>query len=554
MLRLLALCLLLLATPLRAEVRAWLDRSDVALGETVTLNIEVQGAGVGQPDLAILQTEFDVLGTSSNSQISIVNGQRSATTLFAVALQPRREGVTTVPPLDVAGTRTEPLVLTVRPSPVSSGAGGDIFLEATVSPREPYVQQQAIYALKLYYAITVLDGQLDAPQPDGARVVRLGDDLKYQVERDGRRYVVIERRFAVVPERSGELALAAPRFEGRGIDRGGLGGMFGGGLRLSAVGEPLQLTVKPRPAAGAEPWLPAKSLSLAAGPDVPPQQVEVGQPLTLQIQLRAGGLAPEQLPELVLPPIDGAAVYPDQEVTRDRSTSDGLAGERSRRFAVVAQRPGVLEIPAMRIAWWNTDSDRAEVAELAARRIEVVAGGSTPASIDPGATADAEDADAPPQLGDAAGPEAAAPWWQQPWPWMLLCLLLAGGWAFSVWRGRRRPPTTATVAAPRAAPPPQANAASLRSALRDGDLSAIAATLRAMAGPSAHSLEDVAAALDDARQRNATLRLERCLYGDDADREGALADLQAAFARAPLWRAAPRAPRDADSELPPLYR
>jgi len=551
MLRVLALCLLLMATPLRAEVQAWLDRTDIALGETVTLNIEVQGAGGGQPDLAALQGEFDVLGTSSNSQISIVNGQRSATTLFAVALQARREGVVTVPPLDVAGARTEPLALTVRPSPVSSGAGGDIFLEATVSPAEPYVQQQAIYALKLFYAITVLDGQLDAPQPDGARVVRLGDDLKYQVERDGRRYVVIERRFAVVPERSGDLVLPAPRFEGRGIDRGGLGGMFGGGLRLSAVGESLPLKVKPRPPAGAEPWLPARSLSLASGPDVPPAQVEVGQPLTLQIQLRAGGLAPEQLPEVVLPPIEGAAVYPDQEVTRDRSTSDGLAGERSRRFAIVAQRPGVLEIPAMRIAWWNTDTDRPEVAELAARRIEVVAGAA-------GGPASAPDAlpaaDAPVSVAPAASVAGESDSWQPAWPWMLLCLLLGAGWAVSVWRGRRGAPAAAVpTPLPRDAAPARTSV-SLITALREGDLAGIAATLRAMAGPAAHSLEAVAAALEDARQRNATLRLERCLYGRDADAEGVLAELRAAFAHAPVWRPAVPASRVADAPLPPLYR
>jgi hypothetical protein len=187
----------------------------------------------------------------------------------------------------------------------------------------------------------------------------LGDDLKYQVERSGRRYSVIERRFALVPERSGEFSLPPPRFEGTGTDRGGYGGLLGSaGVRLSASGDALTLNVRPRPQGAADPWLPASALSLQLVGEAPPQQVRVGEPLSLGLQLSAQGLLPAQLPELELPAIDGAAVYPDQASSRDRSSAEGLASERFRRFAIVPQRAGELQLPALRVPWWDVQSDR----------------------------------------------------------------------------------------------------------------------------------------------------------------------------------------------------
>src|SRR5438445_11467035 len=72
------------------EVRAWLDRSTLQLGETVTLNIEVSGdARAAQPDFGVLAQDFDLLGTQSSNSLSLVNGHTSPKLLRAVGLQPK---------------------------------------------------------------------------------------------------------------------------------------------------------------------------------------------------------------------------------------------------------------------------------------------------------------------------------------------------------------------------------------------------------------------------------------------------------------------------------
>ena len=56
------LLLLGLQSPqVNAAARAFLDRDSIALGETVTLNVEVDGIGTGEPDLSALAGNFRVL-------------------------------------------------------------------------------------------------------------------------------------------------------------------------------------------------------------------------------------------------------------------------------------------------------------------------------------------------------------------------------------------------------------------------------------------------------------------------------------------------------------
>src|SRR3546814_14982212 len=90
-------CLLLFAASFaaQAQVRAWIDRDQVALGETLTLNVETTDAGARAPDWSPLEKDFIVSGNSSSRQVEIVNGRPSTRMLFAVALQPRLEGLLT---------------------------------------------------------------------------------------------------------------------------------------------------------------------------------------------------------------------------------------------------------------------------------------------------------------------------------------------------------------------------------------------------------------------------------------------------------------------------
>ena len=84
--------------------------------------------------------------------------------------------------------------------------------------------------------------------PAGASLQRVGDDRTDVRQVNGRRYNVVERRFLLIPERSGALRLAGARFSGRSAG-GFFDDFFGGGDgRMNATGADRTLQVQAQPA------------------------------------------------------------------------------------------------------------------------------------------------------------------------------------------------------------------------------------------------------------------------------------------------------------------
>lgn len=535
-----------------AAPRAWLDRDSIRMGETVTLNVETDARGGSEPDFSELDANFRRLGTSSNTQLNWVNGRQSARTLWAVALEPREEGVLGIPAFAVGNERTEPLALTVLPMPSggSAAAGDDVFLEIEAEPVDPYVQQQVRYTVRLYYAVTLLEGQLEEPQASGAQVRRLGQDVQFQKMLAERRYNVVERHYAVVPEASGRLEIPGPQFRGRALRTGGYGSMMNPNANLGARGNAIALEVRPRPATASTPWLPAQALSLTDESGDAPATLQVGEPLTLTLRLSAQGLAAEQLPELVLPAIDGAEVYPDQETNQTRDDGAWLRGERVRKFAVVPTRAGKLVLPEIALVWWDVANDRAARAVLPSREWSIA-----------GATGNTGAVPAPSSAIESASSAATgAPFSSAlaPWFWPLATALFAALWIATLVLMRRRraagsnaPITLASGA--RAAPADWRS--TWRTALYRADPAAAARTLIAEGqreSLSCQNLADVGAQLDDASQQVALARLEQALYRAAED-PGLIEELRHVFADGPRWRQPVGDERKAAFTLPPLY-
>lgn len=538
-------------------VRAWLDRDTVQVGETVTLNVEAQ-AGVGtQPDFSALKQDFNLLGTQSSQQISIVNGASQSKTLWAVGLEPKHEGRVEIPSFSVGKATTAPLQLTVlaQQARPQGKAGDDVFLETGAEPLAPYVQQQVRYTVKLYYAFDLTDGNLNEPQADGVAVQRLGQDKSYIATIGARRYHVVERHYALTPERSGIVEIPALQFRGNALDAGDPTGFFSRGRAVGARSEAVQLNVKPRPAEWTDAaWLPAASLLLKDEGELP-GEVRVGDPVTRTIRLQAQGLGYEQLPELALSAPAGAEIYPDKTDTRTRDDGEWLYGERVRKFAFVPNRPGTLTVPGLKVRWWNTAQDRAETAELPPRTITVLpaAAGASP-SVPATAQAPAASDRATPAPAVAPGPALPS----RPasaWPWRMLSALGFGLWLLTLalwWWSRRRIAPTAV------APAPSNDASSQRAQfLRSCSLGEFAGAERALIAwarrerPDVRNLGELAARLEPGAQREALADLQRVRYAGGST-QGLAMRLQTAFKNGLAWAGHPvRQPREA--ALPALY-
>lgn len=556
----LLLSLLLLGPFARAAnpsggLHAFLDRDHAALGDTVTLNIEGPAALSAAPDLSPLRADFDVLGTSSSSRVQIVNGTSQTSTQLGIALRPRHAGTLTIPSLQIGGERTQPLTLQVTPAPsgAQGGPGDPAFLEASVDSPAPYVGQQDVYTLKLFYTGSLTGGQLEDPQADGAQVIHLNGDTRYQTTRNGETYQVVERRYALVPERSGRIVVRGPTFMGQMIGSGGstpFDNFFDDGKPVQARADDIALDVRAAPAGAGKPWLPAQSVQLKLSGMPSGGQVKLGEPLSLTLSVEAVGQPADRLPEPQLPSLEGARVYPDR--TQDSTRDDGrwLHGARRRSFAIVPDRAGPLTIPAITLDWWNVAQDRAEQARVPARTLTVVgaAGGNTAAPAPPAVAGNAQATSVP-----APGREAM---------WRAIAIASLALWAIALtafawwWAQRRRNPATGASGISGGSPD---NTRELHRramlAAREGDAAACERSLLEWARavrPHLRNLGELHDALAGESQRAALEQLERVRWkGGDA--RAACAAVAQAFSDGFAWIDTRKEKSRTDGGLPRLY-
>ena len=541
---LVALCALPgLVTGVSAQTRAWLDRAQVTYGETVTLNIETS-ASVRQVDYRPLAAQFDIAGQTVRRSFGMVNGQSRAKSLFAVGIRPRGPGVITVPALRVGNASTSPLRLTVLP-PTVQQAGGDAeaFVETEFDATQPYVQQAVGMAVRLHVAVPVLSGQIDQDQVEGASLEQVGADIQYQREIGGRRYSVVERRYLLVPERSGPLRVPGARFNGQAVG-GFFDNIFDDGRKPLAAAAPDQrLQVRPVPADAPQPWLPLRDLRLRYLQS--PRDARVGEATMVELEAIADGARASQVPVPGLAETDQAQVFADPVQADEQFIEGRPRTTLRRRIAIVPLKPGALSLPGPRIEWWDAGQGVARTAMLPPLQLQVSPALDAPVGSGEVPRAPATAGETPDPRASAVAPVRDRRGWL-----LLAAVALAVIAAFTWWWSRARRASVRMAEVPGASPQPAvAKSPSLAEALRQGELSAIARALSGEAGVRGDDLDGVRARLDDTAQREAIERLQAARWGD-GDAAVALVALRGAFAQGPRWRMRGRAP---SSLLPPLY-
>jgi hypothetical protein len=586
------------ATGSAGAPHAFLDRTHVSLGDTVTLNIQSSGT-LDTPDLSPLQNDFQVLGTSRSRSVQITNGKAEATSQLGIALKPLRAGTLTIPALDVGGTKTQPLTLQVGAAPGGGvgNVGDPVFMEASVLSSSPWVGQQTVYTVRLFY-LPGVDGALGDPSADGARLVKLDRDHRYMANRNGFAYKVIERSWALIPQRSGAITVQGPEFQGQRLAVGNPGTWFnnpnallnnpnailngqtpGLGAPVQAMAPSVHMNARAVPAGAGKPWLPAHSLQLSLTGLPPGGEVDAGVPMTLTLSISASGQPAEALPEPELPPIAGAQTYPDQTQDSTDDTGQWLQGKRTRSFAIVPQRDGSLTIPAITLNWWDVETGRAEQASVPAHTLRVS-----------GAVANAKSVSAPPGAGVVTSSNIATPAVTEaasargvPDFWRVAALASLALWLLAVvvfvtwlWRQRRRarrpqprpdgeslssaepiarPASDAVTATPATRPDARALQKKALDAARAGDAAACEHALLEWARasrPAITHLSQVRDALSDRAQRDALDALQ-CVRWQGGDPSLACAAVAEAFAQGFAWRTDDKPVRGRDTDLPPLY-
>ncbi len=355
-----------------AELTARVDRSKIGLDETFTLIIKSTSLSIfDSPDLSPLEQDFEVLGTSRNSQHSIVNGKTESSLEWHISLAAKREGALVIPPIEVDGDKTDAIVIEVSKSSFAEKSGGfePVFIQSEVDSSEVYVQGQLLLTVRIYYGVALSRGaQLSDLEIPNA-VVKQINEASYETRVRNMNYNVHEVKYAIFPQRSGQLEIPSQTFSAlmaSGRRSGSLFDNFGApsrGRPIRASSETHTIDVKPQaPEFTGNDWLPAENVQILETWSKELTELKAGEPITRSLIVESKGLQGSQLPPLDIAELQGAQQYPDQPETADELSALGVVGTRIESQAIIPGNGGQLRLPEVRLPWWNTRTNRQEVA------------------------------------------------------------------------------------------------------------------------------------------------------------------------------------------------
>ena len=374
-----------------AEIKVSVNRSPIHLNESFQITFTTSEQPDGSPDFTPLQENFEILNQQRSSNVSWINGKSSRNERWTVDVMAKQAGEVLIPPIFFGSDSSMPLKIMIADVPEPTGRNEEIFLDVQATPEKPYVQSQILYTLRIYFRVQISQSRLSDLEVKDALVEQLGEDTTYRTQINGVEYGVLERKYAIFPQQSGLFTIAPLTLTTEVVSgqRSRFNGFFNRQIaetrRISSKALTFNVLPVPKDFTGSA-WLSAQSLELTENWSDRNLQTKVGEPLTRTVRLVAKGATVGQLPELNKQiTIDGLKTYPDQPLLNEEKQSDGLVAIREEKVAYIPNKPGDYILPALDISWFNTQTNKTEIAHLPEVNIKALAatGGSQAALVPP---------------------------------------------------------------------------------------------------------------------------------------------------------------------------
>lgn len=359
---------------LHAEFEVKSSRSVVGLNESFSVDFTSRRQPSAQPDFSPLHENFQILSCGQSASIKMMNQTTTREDRWNLVLQPKTEGELTIPSIACGNERSQAITIQVT-APSIIRQDDSLILEAEISPKEcVYERAQAIYKLKLYQSVNLAQSVLSEVQTNDsdAIVERLGNDNAYEVMHpNGRRYVVLERKYAVFPQHEGELVFSPIVLDAKVIK--GTGSFFNVQTEHKRVlSNPVTLTVKPIPSSlKKNDRFPANHVKLQEEWSGDPDKMIVGEPITWTITLTADGCMGNQIPPVAFEFPHNVKHYADKPEISDKISDRGFVGTKQMKFALIASDAGEIILPELKVKWWDVTNRQESVAVLPGRTLYV---------------------------------------------------------------------------------------------------------------------------------------------------------------------------------------
>jgi hypothetical protein len=358
----------------RAEVSVSLklDRSQVELVDSVVLTVSVGGSrdSDSMPGIEGLE-HFDVRSGGTSSRVEFINGKITSGVDYTYFIQPQKAGTFQIGPARVlisgkTYTSNTAQLRVVKPAGGQDAENSPIFLTAEFSADTVYVEEQAIYTLKLFLRRNVRNINLDLPETENLVFKQISKPVEYRSTRSGQSYQVIEVQYAVVSSKAGSYAvdpakmsmsvLQSRRRSTRNFFDDPFSS-FSSGRPLSVSSKSLRLTVRPLPQEGKPPDFSGLVGKFQMWSKLEPVSLKTGESATLTVSVSGQGNV-NRIPDLKIPELPHIKIYADKPVLESSQDSEGIKGSKTMKWALVPEKEGRLEVPPVAVSFFDPQDHR----------------------------------------------------------------------------------------------------------------------------------------------------------------------------------------------------
>jgi tetratricopeptide (TPR) repeat protein len=373
-----------------AEVSAFLDRTEVAVGESAVLSIQVIGSqNATAPQLSGLG-EFRVQYIGPTTEMRIENGRATTSITHRYHVFPQREGNFRLGPfpvdVDGATVDTQALILRVaaRGQGTDPAAGSGLTLDIRVGRDDPFVGERVRLTIRLLIpdGVRVDDLQFPTVAADGLMVGPVPQPSQRDETIGGRRYRVLHFETHLTPNRPVEVELRAAmglsvleqQRGRRGVFGGMMGGVFAERRPLEVRSDPVMIRARALPTEGRPPGFNGAVGTFDLRVSASPTSVTAGDPITVRVEVVGeGDLSRVQPPRIA--ETEGFRVY-DPVVIKDAGE-----GTRGHEQVVIPRSPEITSLPTLAFSFFDSHEEAYRTVHRGPIDVEVAAAASSQSGV-----------------------------------------------------------------------------------------------------------------------------------------------------------------------------
>ena len=349
-----------------ASVRSVVDRTQAMLGESIALQVTIEG-GEGAIDLSGI-ADFKTLSKGTSSSFQMINGRTTRQLIHNYVLIPLKTGNLTIPAIPVTIDskihHTIPIKVTISDEPPADTGKRDVYVTATISEPSPWIGQQIVFTFRLYNAVQVADAKFQAPQFNGFNTEELEDRNSHRTLVNGREFIVTEVIFILTPVKTGDLEIEPAVLQVGLLQRSrrprpfaGMDAFFGRTEMTTRIlkTDPIAVRVRPLPVTGTGTPFSGLVGRFDMSARLENTQVKMGDSTTLAVTISGiGNVMDAMVPDIPAP--DEFKAYSDNPEMQVQQGPEGYSGSKIFRTALVPVKPGQYRIDPIALTYFDVAS------------------------------------------------------------------------------------------------------------------------------------------------------------------------------------------------------